>query len=277
MSVRPPPSMTVAPAGGSIGASEIVAIVLPLTSTLEGAERALLTPSKMRTSRNSTPSAGDGVVTAAATGVAPTCARTGMRYAAAIRPAARLALTRLRRLARCCGTTGSAWGSAEVDSVGFTVLLPCLGRHLSQPASTPPGLHKYGRLTPVLCSSVRVHGDGLRTVEDIVGVVISLHPLESWQVGSVVRAFPVGEVGVDVIDVGATGVRRHCRAQVADPGEGRRFRGVIPPVSLILQVEERAAMGKRRCRWIYPRDSPAQRKEPHQIRREGRGAQMTHQ
>ena len=65
-------------------------------------------------------------------------ARTGMRYAAAIRPAARLALTRLRRLARCCGTTGSAWGSAEVDSVGFTVRLPCLGRHLSQPASTPP-------------------------------------------------------------------------------------------------------------------------------------------
>ena len=49
MRVRPPPAMTVAPASPDIGLVEIRAIVLPRTSTCDGAESVAVLPSKMRT------------------------------------------------------------------------------------------------------------------------------------------------------------------------------------------------------------------------------------
>ena len=127
------------------------------------------------------------------------------------------------------------------------------------------------------CLSRKLDEDALWRVEDAVRIVLGLDLREPRQVRSVIRALPVGEVGVDVVDVSAGRIRRHRRAQIANPGDGRRRRGVIPPVGLILQIEERPAVNEGRCGRIDGRDSPTQRKEPHQIRGEGRGAQMLHQ
>ena len=49
ISVRPPPAITVAPASAAIGAVEMRSMTLPRTSTLEGADSALLLPSNTRT------------------------------------------------------------------------------------------------------------------------------------------------------------------------------------------------------------------------------------
>ena len=77
ISVRPPPSMTTAPArrSAAIGVAETLSMRLPRTRTCDGPESCALLPSKMRTFWIS--------VTAAGGGAAACCAAAGSAKTAA--------------------------------------------------------------------------------------------------------------------------------------------------------------------------------------------------
>src|SRR5690242_9798825 len=92
--------------------------------------------------------------------------------------------------------------------------------------------------------------NALSKMEEVSGVVSSFNLLQAWQVGTVIGVLPVGQVGVDVVDVGATvGVGAHRLPCARQPGmvRGDDGGGVVgTPARVVLDGEECVAMHEGR-------------------------------